>query len=86
MNYQPLHVDRDHYYSVGIDKESGEYLMEVVITWIAWYSIYFRLLPEEVEAFKQDSDALRELSYELAKDRGNEKFKDRVVLNERPGR
>jgi hypothetical protein len=34
--------------SVGIDEETGEHLIEVIITWVAWYGIYFRLLAAEV--------------------------------------
>ena len=81
MNYTPLYVESDHFYSVGVDEETGEYLIEV---WLALYSIYFRLLPDEVETFKRDPHALRELSYELAADKGDAQFKDRLVLNDEP--
>jgi hypothetical protein len=84
MNYQPLFISAEHYYSVGIDHDSGDYLIEVVITWIAWYSIYFRLTEAEIAAFKSDPTALVELSYEMAADKGVRRFRDRMVLNQGP--
>ena len=84
MRYRSIYANRDHYYSVGVDDETGEWLMEVVITWVACYSIYFRLTPAEIGRFNQDHDALTDLSYELASDIGRSKFRDRLVLNERP--
>lgn len=86
MQYERIHVNHDHYYSVGIDRESGDYLIEVLITWVAWYSIYFRLTPEEVRLFEADADSLTSLSYELAKDKGFDRFRDRLVHNEAPNR
>jgi hypothetical protein len=86
MTYEPLHISREHYYSVGIDRDTGQHLIEVVITWVAWYSIYFRLTSQEVAAFEADRDALTPLSYELAADQGAHKFADRLVLNEGPTR
>ncbi len=84
MRYRSIYANRDHYYSVGIDDETGEWLMEVVITWVAWYSIYFRLTTAEIECFNEDHDSLTALSYELASDKGRSKFRDRLVFNERP--
>jgi hypothetical protein len=86
MRYKSTHVNADHYYSVGIDEETGEYLIEIVVTWVMWYSIYFRLLAEEVEAFQLDHNSLTPLSYELASDKGFVRFRDRLVLNEKPSR
>jgi hypothetical protein len=86
MKFNRIFTNAEHYYSVGIDQETGEHLIEVVITWVAWYSIYFRLMPEEVQAFRVDPNALTGLSYELAADRGNNRFRDRLVKNEGPTR
>jgi hypothetical protein len=84
MNYRQLYINTEHYYSVGIDDDSGEYLIEVVITWIAWYSIFFRLTATEIEAFKSNPIALTDLSYEMAADKGAKHFRDRMVLNQGP--
>ena len=72
--------------SIVTDRETGQHLIEVVITWIAWYSIYFRLTPDEVAAFELDKSALTPLSLELAADKGTDIFSDRLVLNEGPQR
>lgn len=85
-NYSEIYCSSDNYYSVGIDADTGEPLIQVVITWVAWYSVYFRLTPEEFAAFQCDHEALTPLSYELAKDKGFDKFRDRLVHNEKPDR
>ena len=84
MRFKQLYINRDHYYSVGIDEDTGDHMLAVVITWVAWYSIYFRLTHEEVILFRENSEALTELSYEMASEKGEWKFKDRLVLNEGP--
>ncbi len=86
MQFERIYIDRGNYYSIGIDRETGEYLIEVVITWIAWYYVYFRLTPEEVAEFERDNQALTPLSYELAADKGAKKYADRLVLNQGPQR
>jgi hypothetical protein len=86
MQFEPIHIDRSNYYSIGIDRETGQHLIQVVITWVAWYSNYFRLTPDEVAAFDLDNNALTTLSYELAADKGADKLSDRLVLNEGPQR
>jgi hypothetical protein len=86
MQFERLYTSPENYYSVGIDRDSGQYMIEVVITWIAWYNIYFRLTPEEVAAFQVDREALTPLSYELASDKGESRFSDRLVLNDGPHR
>lgn len=86
MKFKPIYKDSDNYYSVGIDEESGKYVIEVVITWIAWYNIYFSLTDEEVELFKKNESALTELANEMAHDKGKSKFKDRLILNQGPQR
>jgi hypothetical protein len=84
MKFKSLYKDNDNYYSVGINEESGKYIIEIVITWIAWYNIYFSLTAEEVEMFKKNESALRGLANEMAHDKGRSKFKDRLLLNQGP--
>lgn len=84
MKFKPLYKDNDRYYSIGIDEESGKYVIEIVITWIAWYNVYFSLTDEEVEFFKKNESALTELANEMAHDKGRSKFRERLILNEGP--
>jgi hypothetical protein len=79
MRFERIYIDRDNYYSIGIDRDSGQHLMEVVVTGVAWHYLYFRLTPEELAAFERDNQALTPLSYELAADKGSGKFADRLV-------
>jgi hypothetical protein len=58
MRFKRTYLNKEHYYSIGIDEETGENVMEVVITWVCWYSVYFRLTDEEHERFQQDQEAL----------------------------
>lgn len=83
MKYQRLHTNSEHYYSIGVDEETGRYVMEVVITWIAWYSIYFWLTDAEVADFKRDPNALTDLSQEMAADKGQQFFADRLIYSEK---
>ena len=70
MNYQRIYTNPEHYYSIGIDADSGQYMIEVVITSVAWYSLYFRLNSNEVATFRRDQDSLTRLSHKLARDKG----------------
>jgi len=83
MKYQRLYTSSERYYSVGIDEETGRYVMEVVITWIAWYSIYFWLSDEEATEFKRDPNALTDLSEEMAADKGEGTYRDRLIYSEK---
>jgi hypothetical protein len=86
MKFKSIYKDSDNYYSVGIDEETGKYVIEIVITWIAWYSIYFSLTDEEVEMFKKNESALTGLANEMAHDKGRSKFREQLILNEGPQR
>jgi hypothetical protein len=86
MRYRRLYVNTEHHFSVGHDEETGYDVIEIVITWVAWYSIYFRLMPQEMAAFELNPDSLVPLSYDLAKDKGFGVHRERLVFNEAPHR
>lgn len=79
MTYRCLHVNPEHYYSVGEDESTGRPVMEVVITAVGWYSLYFWLTEEEMQAFRADPDALTDLSHRMAVDKGKHHFKNRLI-------
>jgi hypothetical protein len=83
MNYQRIYTNSEHYYSIGIDNDSGQYIIEVIITWVAWYSIYFRLNSKEIASFRRDQDSLTELSYKMARDKGKFWYRHRLLHSER---
>ena len=83
MKCQRLHTNSERYYSVGLDEETGRYVLEVVITWVAWYSIFFWLTDGEVAEFKRDPNGLTDLSEQMAADKGQHDFADRLIYREK---
>jgi hypothetical protein len=69
----------ERYYSVGIDTETGEPVIEVTMTGIGWSDSYFRLTPEEFKSFQQDAGALDDLAERMAYDKGNQFYADRLL-------
>ena len=83
MRFKALFTDKENYYSVGIDEETGEYVMEVVVTWIAWYSRYFRLTPEEIQRFEEDHHSLSEMARAFVGSGGVTHYGDRMIFSEK---
>ena len=83
MKLKTLFIDQENYYSIGIDEETGEYVMQVVITWIAWYSRYFRLTPDEVQRFEADPRSLSGLARAFAGSGAVTKYADRMIRSEK---
>ena len=79
MKYEAEFIDRDYYYSVGVDLSTGEYIMEVVITHIAWYSRYFSLSENEVSKFKEDNTSLRNLAKSFGAPGAVKAYAERLV-------
>jgi hypothetical protein len=79
MTYKTLYTDVDHHYSIGIDVETGTHVMEVIITQVGWYALYFRLQADEVARFNQDPGALTELPQRFAQDKGKWHYRDRLI-------
>lgn len=51
-------VDTQQLFSVGYDKISNQYILSVVITYIAWYNQYFIITKEEYDWFENDHGRL----------------------------
>lgn len=83
MKFRELYTDKDNYYSVGIDEETGEHVMEVVITWIAWYSRYFRLTDDEIQRFEADRGSLAGIARAFAGSGAVSNYGDRMILSEK---
>jgi len=80
MEFKELYRS-DKYYSVGVDDDTGDPVIEVTITGIAWTDYYFRLTPEEFDRFKSDHASLDDLADRMAYDKGAKYFTDRLIRN-----
>ncbi len=65
MNYEALHTSKKRLFTVGIDRDTNTYLLEIVVTWIAWYSRFYSITKEEFEGFEKDPGSLDLLVNEL---------------------
>jgi len=74
-----IHTDQERYYSVGVDDDSGQGVIEVIVTSLAWRSFRFRLSDEELAAVRADLHALDELAERLAIDKGQRFYADRLL-------
>lgn len=51
MKFRSVHVNQEDYYSLGVDEQTNSYVLQVTITWVAWYSRYFKLSKAELEDY-----------------------------------
>lgn len=49
MQYESHYTNQDLMYSIGIDKESGKFCMEIIVPQVAWYSRFFEISKEEYD-------------------------------------
>jgi hypothetical protein len=82
VNFTPVFTDQENYYSIGIDKDTGDHVCEVVITWIAWYSRYFRLTKDEIERFNADPKSLEGIARAFASSGAVTNYAERLILSE----
>ena len=75
-------INQNEYYRVGYNKSTKDKIIVVTITWIAWYDIYFKLTDEEYEWHKNNISALTDLAQRMAIDKGENFYKDKLLLNE----
>lgn len=80
MKPKELFVNREKYYSVAIDEDTGQPLIIVTVTSIAWRDYTFRLTHEEFESFKKDQSSLDDLAERLALDKGQKYYADRLIV------
>ena len=83
MKFKSLYKNQDHYYSIGIDEETGDYVMEVVITHIAWYSRFFKLTDDEVKRFKEKEDSLNGIASSFASSAAIQNYTERLILSQK---
>jgi len=83
MKYRSVHINKDGYYSIGIDEETGPYVLEVVMTWVAWYSRYFRLSKEEFDSYPKNQAEIDLLARACAGDSGIKNNQDRFIYSEK---
>ena len=79
MRFRSTYDDSERYYSVGIDEETGQGVLEVVLTGVVWTSLFFRLSDNELNSFQQDRHSLDDLAERLAHDKGVHVYSDRLI-------
>lgn len=80
MKYEAIAIHPPDLYSIGHDLDTGTYLLEVVRTWIVWYSDYYRISEAEFEAAKADITSIRDLALDCVYHRAG----DRMFYSEAP--
>jgi len=60
-------ISAENYFSIGRDIENGCYCIEVIMTWVAWYSRYFEISEEEYYHALNELSGFIDLSNKLAK-------------------
>ena len=78
-------TNENEYYRVGVDRKTGDKVIEIVITSIGWYSVFFKLTQEEFSWYQTNVDNLNDLARQFASDQGREFFADRLIFTEKPG-
>ena len=77
-------TDHENYYSVLLDRHHSIVVLEVVITWIAWYEVYFWLSVAEYELFQSDRKAFASLTERYAADKGERFYAHKLLQNGGP--
>ena len=73
-------VRNEKLYSVGYDEKSKQYIMEIVITWIAWYNRYYLISKEEYQWFETFIEKLDTLADRCLR---IEEFGDRFIKSDK---
>ncbi len=83
MKFRSAHINREGYYALGVDEETNSYVLEVVMTWIAWYSRYFRLSKEEFEGYPGNQAEMDSLAHSCAGAAGIENNRERFIYSQK---
>ena len=83
MKFRSVHTNQEGYYSLGVDEETGAYVLEVVMTWVAWYSRFFRLTKEEFEGYPQNQATIDQLAKACAGANGIQNNPDRFISSQK---
>ena len=74
------------YFLVGYDAVDKRYILEKIVTWVAWYSRYYSISKEEYELFDTDIEKLKSIANECNKAAishqrfiGSENLRDEIV-------
>ena len=54
MKFISEKVNRDYIFSLGKDVVRDEYIMAIIIPWIAWYEQYFNISKEEFDLYDEN--------------------------------
>jgi hypothetical protein len=83
MKFRAEHINREGYYCLGIDEETKTYVLEVIITWVAWYSRYFRLSKEEFERYPNNQAGIDAMALSCAGAAGIENNRERFIYSQK---
>lgn len=83
MNFQRIHTNKREYYSIGVDLDTNRLVLEVLITWVAWYSRYFSISQEEFDWFNSSRNRLDELAASCAGPMGIANNQQRFIHSEK---
>lgn len=77
-------ISQEKLYIVGYHKPSNQFILEIVINWITWYSRFFKISEEEYNWFNKDCEKLDDLvSSLLSLNKPSES--DRFIYSEQVG-
>lgn len=79
MKYKSIFVDKNKFYSVGIDTDTNTYVMEVIVTSGVWHSRYFKISKEEFEYFNTDKKSILDKLSKLFLAKGIQENNDRFI-------
>ena len=79
MKLRTIYINQEGYYSIGVDEETGTYVLDVVMTGIAWYSRLFRLTKEEFEEYPKNRAMIDRLAQSCTGTDGIENNRDRFI-------
>ncbi len=83
MKFRAIHTNQENYYAVGFDDDTQQLVLEVVITWIAWYNRYFALTREEFDWFTSDRQRLDDLAAACAGVNGIANHRERFLHSQK---
>jgi hypothetical protein len=61
MKFKTVHKNSNQYYSLGIDEETGIYVLSVVVGRVCLETAYFRLTPEEFHDYPNNKAFIEDL-------------------------
>lgn len=58
MNFRAVHNNQEWMYALGIDEDTGDYVLEVLAGRVGMYLLYFRLTLEEYHNYPANAEQI----------------------------